>query len=457
MKFFPWKACGAVVLLVAAYVAGTLYPHAVIPTGKSGADGTSPGPSSSARERMRFSPERMARDGVRSKIAVPFQPGGAREWFLTKGRENCGEGHAGFLRLIQNCINLDEAPAAELAKELRTMLALYEEGDPGMRAAFGDDADQLGMALRVAVFRLSQLDPRAAARFIGEDPGLPNADTFQEMVFTNFALADPAGAGEAVAAMGTERRRSALEGSMAALTEKDPEAALALLSRFDDPEHDNERRKLVERMVVRDPERALAMASALVEAGRNPEVFGALASAWIGKDEAAAREWASAYTGPGELGVKEALVRHSLGRDPARAAREFSALGDQAAGLERTGREIARDLVVKDLPAARGWVAGLPPGEARNAAESAMLDVWVAEQPLEAAGWIGEMPAGARRDEAVARLSLQLIRLSPAEALEWADSIGDAGKRASSRETVLEQWRSQDPAAADKAAGLEAP
>ena len=86
-----------------------------------------------------------------------------------------------------------------------------------------------------------------------------------EIIFTNYALFDPEKAGDRLLQMSDDQRRGAIEGAMAALTGKDPEAALALISRFEQASVDNERRKLVERIVAEDPQKAIGFAQEMVK------------------------------------------------------------------------------------------------------------------------------------------------------------------------------------------------
>jgi len=451
-----WMASGGIALLAGGYLAGTFHPRSGSDSGGAGtggrfrSDGTARHDGRNS-EVARARPERRSGpDSVPGfRPAVPFGPGGAREWFLATARENHEESIVGFFQLVQHCTTLDEHSALELSAELVEMLKLYRDGDPEMRAAFnGDDLPE--RSLRAAIFRLSQLNPEAAIRFVEENPGIRERGVLDEIIFTNYALLDPEKAGERLLQMSDDQRRGAIEGAMAALTGKDPEAALALISRFEQASVDNERRKLVERIVAGDPQKAIAFAREMVNAGRTPEVFASLVSAWIKKDESAALAWASDYQGPGELGVKDVLLRRSVSADPWKAAASYQALGLQADALAETGHVLGGALAGLDLPAAAEWASGLSPGSGRDSAEHAILDVWLNKDPLDASHWIREMPAGKSRDAALVKLVRAMTRSHPEEALEWTASIADPESRESLSREVQKSIGTREPGAGEE-------
>lgn len=455
MRHSPWKIGGSIALLIGAYIAGTYHPRGNVASATPGAkEPPTREVITSTRDAQdpAAKPDRASRQnlGMGFKPAAPFGPGGARDWFIATTRVNHDDSFTGFLQLVQNCTTLDERSALELAEELRDILKLYKNGDPTMRALFrGDDIQERSLA--ATVFRLSQLNPEAAIRFLDESPDLGQKSEIYEMIFANYALKDPAKAGDALMKLDEGRLRGSIEGAMATLTGMDPDAAYRLLSRFGQASLDNERRKFVEKIVKQDPQRAIAFAEDMVKSGRTTEVFASLTSEWMKKDAAAASAWAEAYRGPGEVGVKDVLIRHAAESDPRKASEAFSELGAQAVDLANTAHEIGKKLARMDLPAAADWVKSLPEGKGRAAAESEVIDVWLAKDPLEAAGWIREMPPGESRDSVSVRLIQKITRQHPQEALEWASSLHDNAARTRMQQAVLADWREQDPDAAAEA------
>lgn len=450
-----WKPCVGVALLAVAYIAGTYHPRGDVasthPKGKEAPDRESTLPAHDTGT-SRSKTDRVASQnlGMGFRPAAPFGPRGARDWFIATTRVNHDNSFTGFIQLVQNCTTLDERSALELAEELREILKLHEDGDATMRSLFrGDDLQERSLA--ATVFRLSQLNPEAAIRFLDESPDLRQKGEIYGMIFANYALKDPAKAGDALLKLDPGRLRGSIEGAMAALTGQDPDAAYQLLSRFDKADQDNERRKFVEKVVKLDPQRAIAFAEDMVKSGQTTGVFAALASEWMKKDAAAASAWAETYRGPGELGVKDVLIRHSAEGDPRKAAEAFAELGNQASDLDNTAHVIGKKLAQTDLPAAADWVKSLPEGKGRAAAESEVIDVWLAKDSLEAAGWIREMPSGESRDSASVRLIRTITRRHPQEALEWASAIKDNAARTRMQQDVLKDWREQDPEAAEEA------
>lgn len=452
----PWsKACGVAALLAGAYIAGTYHPRPGTDSEATKAAASSNIPAASRApdtEASRAKTDRVANQnlGMGFKPAAPFGPGGARDWFIATTRVNHDDSFTGFIQLVQNCTTIDERSALELAEELREILKLYKDGDPTMRSLFnGDDLQERSLA--ATVFRLSQLNPEAAIRFLDESPDLRQKGEIYEMIFANYALKDPAKAGDALLKLDEGRLRGSIEGAMATLTGQDPEAAYQLLSRFDKAGQDNERRKFVEKVVKQDPQRAITFAEDMVKSGRTPDVFASIASEWLAKDPPAALAWAEAYRGPGEIGVRDVLIRHSVETDPRKAADAFSALGNQASDLSHTGHVIAGKLAETNLASTGDWVKSLPAGDARRAAEHAMIDVWLRKDPVGAGEWIREMPAGDDRDGASVALIRTITRRAPREALEWSDSLSNPDARIKLRDEVMKDWREQDPEAAEEA------
>lgn len=451
MKVSGWKSAAVIGMVALAYLAGRYQAPAT-----SGPEASKPDAISNTADGKPLSGSKTERQtkNERSitgfKSAVPFAPGGARDWFLGKGRENCDDGFTGFLQIVQNCATLDETAAQELAVELREILKLYEAGDPAMRAAFrGDDLQQ--RALAATMFRLAQLNPKAALQFLQESPGIDRRGEMLEMIFANAALKDPAGARTLIEGLDGKTLRGALEGAMGVLTGKDPQAAFDLLSRFPQPEADSERRKFVERIAKGNPQEAIRYAEAFVKAGRNPEIIASVVDDWMRADPMAAVAFGEAYRGPGELKVKTTLIKHAAASDPRKAAEAFAKLGPDAAAMGETGQIVAKKYAEADLPGARAWVDSLPAGQARDLATQELVSRWVKSEPLEAATWIDKMPAGAQRDEASMSLINSIRMRYPQEALDWAGSLSDEKRRATMQQHVLEGWKEIDPDAAEAA------
>lgn len=446
-----WKG-GAVLGLVAlAYLAGRYQA----PDAESADAARASGASSVSGEKA-FSESRTGRQTKSDrqvsgfKSAVPFAPGGAREWFMTKGRENCEDSFTGLLQLIQNCATLDERAAEELAVELREILKLYHAGDPEMRAAFnGDDLQERGLA--ATVFRLSQLNPQAALRFLQESPDIDRRGEMLEMVFANAALKDPAEAKALLSGLDDKMLRGAMEGVMGTLTGKNPQAAFDLLSSFTQADLDGERRKFVEKITKDDPAQAIQYARSLVQSWRDPRLIGSVVDDWMRTDPEAARAFGESYRGPGEARVKGILIKHAAESDPRQAAEAFAALGAEASNMGDTGIIVAKKYVEADLPGARAWIDSLPAGQAKDLATQELVDRWVKSEPLAAADWIDKMPAGTQRNDASIKLINSIRMRYPQEALDWASSLPDEKQRATMQQHVIEGWKEVDPEAAEAA------
>lgn len=452
MDLIWWKRAGIVALILISYKAGTLQSRT---TGSEAGPPSHDRPSQGLREgdsSPAKSPgdSKQGRQDTGIRFAVPFAPGRAREWFMTKGRENSEDSFTGLLQLIQSCTILDERSAKELAVELREICRLYEAGDPEMRAAFdGDDLQQRGLA--AVLFRLSQLNPQAALDIISESSDLRQRGELIEMVFANAALRSPAEVKTLLAGLDGDPRRAALEGAMGSLTGRDPAGAFYLLLGFNRPEFDNERRKFLERIAKQDPAKALGFARDFVDSGNSPHIFASVVSEWMHSDPGAALAWAEGYSGPGEIHVKDVAIRETAATDPRRAAEEFSKLGADAAGLANSGMVIAAKYAAVDLAGAREWVEDLPEGSAKHQATQKLVESWLKTEPMEAAAWIEQIPPGDSRNEASVALIQAIRHRFPQEALAWAGSLQNVGQRSEIQEQILKDWHARDPEAADNA------
>ena len=441
------------VLMLAAYVAGSYRPLAWVQREKEGA-GRQSGAEGTASSGGDEAPAKLLREaGTRAgsrRSEASFAKGEARAWFTRLATEEWEEDITGLLRMVQVCGTLDEAQAQELTEELGRMRKAREDGDPAMEAAF--ESEMLEISLASALLRLSRLNPEAALRFVEGAPNLEDRDKMLGMIHGSLAFADPAKSRAELARLQGKELQDGLEGAMNVLAKRDPAAALDLIEKYPQAEMDRERRKLVERLAARDPAKAIEVATRLVNAGRNPEVFGELVSSWAEKDKAAALAWAEGYSGPGALEAKEMLARRGAEDDPRKAAATFASFGAQGAGMSGTAGRIADQLAEVDLPATREWIESLPQGPARDEASDEMVEQWIKSEPMEAAAWIDKMPAGKGRDDVAERLVKEINRRFPQEALDWAGSLQEEKKRKDLQEEVIKEWRRQDPEAAEAAA-----
>ncbi|RYD34682.1 MAG: hypothetical protein EOP87_08745 [Verrucomicrobiaceae bacterium] len=208
------------------------------------------------------------------------------------------------LRLAQSCLFLDESSASELVREI---IRIQLSDDPETKVKFrGVELDRL---LEVSIFRLSQLNPDAALELLGEMRAAKG--DLVALVFSNVAAENLPSAKSYLSSVGGHALRDAVEPIAARLAIDDPEAAVSLLEEYGQPELDSERRKLVERLVTKDPAKGMAVAVKFASDGRNPDVIRAAVHRWLTVDESAALRWAGAYRGPGEKELREFLQNRS--------------------------------------------------------------------------------------------------------------------------------------------------
>ena len=239
----------------------------------------------------------------RGNASLRSLKGGARAWLAAQAEGVAADSDPGAaLRLAQSCLFLNESSASELVREI---IRLQSSDDPETRARFrGVELDRL---LEVSVFRLSQLNPDAALVLLGEMRAAKG--DLLALVFSNVAAENLPSAKRYLESANGPALRDAVEPIAARLAVDDPQAAISLLEEFPQPELDSERRKLVERLVEKDPGRGIAVAVKFAHDGRNPDVVRAAVQRWLTVDEDAALQWAAAYRGPGETELREFLQK----------------------------------------------------------------------------------------------------------------------------------------------------
>lgn len=395
----------------------------------------------------------------------PFPPGGAKAWLLSLAELLGHDGHDDFdvavIDLAQTFMTMDEASATEVAEALKEIMALVEAGDPAIKR-IKDGDDMARGALLATVFRLSQLNPDAAVRFVKAFPdGGPSE--MARLVFARLASQNPAQAESMLNGLEGDQRRNALEGILDGLTGKDPAAAVAVAEKYPDELRSDKLRKVIERMMKRDPEQGIAAAIRLTENKKDPDpdinLLHSAMYAWMNLDKAAAAQWAGNYTGAGHTTVQAMLVREKAQTDPHAAMADFARLQQTAADQkELTGAAsaIASKLAEKDIPSAQAWVTSLPPGPAHEEAMAKFTQIWVNEDATAASEWIATFPAGHDKDHAAANLAGAITKRDPAAAFEWASNIQDKAMRRRTIDRVMNEWMQQDPDAA-KAASQSLP
>lgn len=228
---------------------------------------------------------------------------GARGWLLEQSAGVGTDSDPGLrLRLAQRCFMLDEASSLELVREI---MAIQMSDDAELKKAF--KGIQLGDLLDAATFRLAQLNPDAAMEVLEGSP--EHLKELAPLVFSNIAAENLDDADRFLQRMPALVLRDAIEPVAAKLALTDPAAAVSLLEEYPGPELDSERRKLVERLVAKDPGKGMAVAVKFANDGRNPDVIRAAVQSWLTVDEKAATQWAAGYRGPGEAELRDFLQK----------------------------------------------------------------------------------------------------------------------------------------------------
>lgn len=248
---------------------------------------------------------RSSRGMEKESPSIRSLKGGARAWLAAQAKGVAADSDPGAaLRLGQSCLFLDEASASDLVREI---LLIQSSDNPETKAKFR--GVRLAELLDASIFRLSQLNPDAAFRLLEEMPS--PTPRLLALVFSNVAAENLPVANRYLKSVDGPALRDAVEPIAARLAIDDPQAAISLLEEYPQPELDSERRKLVERLVVKDPGRGMAVAVKFANDGRNPDVIRAAVQRWLTVDQHAALQWAAAYRGPGEMELREFLQQRA--------------------------------------------------------------------------------------------------------------------------------------------------
>ncbi len=152
--------------------------------------------------------------------------------------------------------------------------------------------------------------------------------------------------------------------------------------------------------------------------------------------------------------LRAMLVRRWAGLAPARAA-AWIARWPQGIPRIDAGRQIAIVWSNADLPAALRWAHSLPEGEAKTAAQ-ASIGYEAARSNLQAAFDVAyELPPGQEQTDLLTHCARQWATTDPATAMAWAQTIPEAGLRASVVGRIVAGLAEQDGSAAANVVAAE--
>ena len=240
---------------------------------------------------------------------------------------------------------------------------------------------------------------------------------------------------DVMAEPGSQNKGLALGGIASSWMTKDPEAAMAFLSKIEDP-------------VMK----AEAYAGGLrerngghIDPQQQAEFFSRI------PDEDRAMVFATEMSRYGEQKAGD-NAGHSAAPQfhPDLLAPLFSKLPASEA-LTQSAALVALRWGEQDPTSALAWAIDLKDKNAREAAYAHAVDGWAFHDPYAAGTWLAEQSKGPERDAATLPLIQHLSRSDAPMAWEWAESIGDPSLRMDARVSALREWASVDSAAAQSA------
>jgi hypothetical protein len=113
-----------------------------------------------------------------------------------------------------------------------------------------------------------------------------------------------------------------------------------------------------------------------------------------------------------------------------------------------TASSLASQWANRDLSSARTWAESLPAGGARENALAGLAGSWANQDAAAAARWMERFSPGDERDRVVTRFAGAVAQRDPEGALAWATSISDPDLRGAQMEQLAGRWLQTDAATA---------
>ncbi|MEO8350711.1 MAG: hypothetical protein ABI680_03210 [Chthoniobacteraceae bacterium] len=288
-----------------------------------------------------------------------------------------------------------------------------------------------GQQILVAAAELETLDPALAARLILTHADKPpvNLDTLRPIwIARELAVSDLEQARAWAEALPGEQRTLALGSVAQVWAASDPRGAIEWLS-----EHPAG--------PVSDPNKAYEPPEDI-----RIHVF----RSWLGRDETAARSYASSLPAGETRAVVDAALISCLNQSGRTA--EAAALFAQAEnpGNGALASKLAAAMANDNPIAAATWATSLPPGPGQTEAVKTVASTWAGRDPISVASWIEQFPAGKVRDRAVAAYAQNIIQMDPSAAAEWTLQIEDPWDRGKLAQSVFWQMRARDRQGAER-------
>ncbi|MGI9243323.1 MAG: hypothetical protein ACR2RV_21170, partial [Verrucomicrobiales bacterium] len=177
------------------------------------------------------------------------------------------------------------------------------------------------------------------------------------------------------------------------------------------------------------------------------------ASSIVGDDEQAAVQWVAdtfAHVPLLQEEIYNTLLHQMRWEDPSTSAQHVHLMPDpirRADDYEFHTQQWA----ALDLEGAREWANAMPDSADRDRALIGVAQIWMKQEPAEAAAWIGSLEPGELRDRVTSSYISEIRENDIPGALEMAGSIDDPFRRDDTLEYVFAAWLEEDPSVARRA------
>jgi hypothetical protein len=248
--------------------------------------------------------------------------------------------------------------------------------------------------------RWAATDPVQALEQRQQIPGHDADARILSAILTDWADQHPAAAvnwlasqpdAEALPA-GTWRNRM-IAGLFDSWAAKDLAAATTACEQLPDgPARENASEFVLNQRIAKDPASAAEVVKNLPLGDHRQTAIGALCQQWADTNAPAALEWAHSLPSQAErMAVTNQVIVKWAQNDP-QAATQFADQHPELSGA--VFGEIASAWFQRDFTATTNWVASLPDGEKKNAAQLALVETWAQNDPKGMAAYALGLPAG---------------------------------------------------------------
>jgi hypothetical protein len=269
-------------------------------------------------------------------------------------------------------------------------------------------------AFQAITHALSQTDPEAAVALAQREGNRREGRWVLQNALAQLAVTDPVKAFDEALKMPASRDSHAIQTVAATWARKDREAALRKVESLENPsQKSGAMAGIMREWAQSDPLAALTYASALSSEGVQGEAIQSVLLSWSQKDPAAAAKWVEANAGRVDLRQSVEILTSNWANSDPEAAAKFT--------------------------------LALPTGETRTNAIRNLVSTWSQQDPVAAAAWLSKNgPAGDEARNIWSNLARTWARNDPRASAAYVETVADARVAREMANQVAQSWAESD-------------